>query len=190
MIVVTCPKCEKKLNLPRTVLGRRVRCVACQAVILVPAEPEESTASAHPPLPAEPGPLPPDGQPGGEAAADAGPGLQCAKCGGAAVRQLPPNQFSRNPGYVCAMCRAFMRPAGSTGKYSAILALGAVIVLLGLGLCYVASEAARNRVQMMAGGAALAALGLAVVGWAVMQLRLPIPLGAEAPPRGSGSGSR
>src|SRR5262252_4729230 len=116
MIVVTCPKCEKQLNLPNTALGRRVRCVACQEVVLVPAEGEEPTESAAPPLPTRPGP-PPIPQPSRAVVADAAPGLQCAKCGGAAVRQLPPNQFSRNPGYVCAMCRSFMRPAGSNGKY-------------------------------------------------------------------------
>jgi hypothetical protein len=55
MIVVTCPKCDKQLNLPETNIGKRVRCVACQAIVLVPAP------ATPPPLPQyEP---PPDSEP-------------------------------------------------------------------------------------------------------------------------------
>src|SRR5688572_8801241 len=110
MFVVTCPKCEKQLNLPDTSRGKRVRCMGCQEIVLasteppLPAAPPQPRRVAPPPAPeppdfvdepaADPGPVP-----------DAVPGLRCAGCDAAAVVELPPDANSRRPGFVCAMCR-------------------------------------------------------------------------------------
>jgi hypothetical protein len=94
--------------------------------------------------------------------------------------ELPPDANSRTPGFVCAMCRTEMRQPGSAGKYYAAAFLGAIIVLLGLGLAGVAFKA--NRSQLVGGGLALGVLGLAIAAWGWMQARRPVPTGAEAPP--------
>ena len=121
---------------------------------------------------------------------DAVPGLRCASCEAEAVVELPPDANSRKPGYICAMCRTVMRPAGSVGNYYAAMLLGAVIVLLGIGLVVVALEAKQRRGQLVGGGAALAVLGLFVAGWAFMQARLRSRSARKPRPPGSVSGSR
>lgn len=200
MPVIACPECAKKLNVPETAAGKRVRCPGCQAVFSVPTEdtatpptplPGARTASAAQRAPVSPRKAapPPEPEPDeredetdDEAAADVVPGLQCAKCEAAAVKKLPPNQFSRRPGYVCLKCDTHMRRAGTTGNYYAAIALGAFVLLLGLGLCMVALGTEQFRGRMTAGAVGIAALGAVVVGWAVRQVRLPVPLGATAPP--------
>lgn len=194
MFAVICPKCEKLLNLPDTKLGKHVRCGGCQAIVLASTEPVVSAAvppplrrTAQPPVPQPPvfdeepveepveeridGPVP-----------DAIPGLQCPSCGSAAVVELPANANSRNPGYVCAMCRTEMRQPGGVGNYYAAVLLGTVIALLGVGLAVVALEAKQGRDKMIGGAAALAVLGSVVAGWSFQQTRLPVPIGAETPP--------
>jgi LSD1 subclass zinc finger protein len=186
MFVVTCPKCDKQLHLPDTTRGKHVRCAGCQAIVLASTEPTADAPLpprkvAPPPLPV---PLGPDDEPAEEQnpVVDAVPGLWCSNCEAAAVMELPPDANSRKPGYVCAMCRTVMRPSGSRGNYYAAALLGAVIVLLGIGLAVVALEAKKARGQLVGGGAALAVLGVFVAGWAITQARLPVPIGANAPP--------
>lgn len=64
-ISIICTGCKKKLTVPDTAAGKKVRCPSCQAVIAVPAaeefvepeddfvEPDEETAVAEAPLPAK-----------------------------------------------------------------------------------------------------------------------------------------
>jgi hypothetical protein len=109
--------------------------------------------------------------------------MRCAACKAAALQKLPPNQFSRNPGYVCTQCNAVMRPPGSTGLNIFVVVLGVFGILLGIFLCIVVFDATTNRNRLISGAVAAAAIGVAVAGWGVRQLRLPMPL--DAPPRPS-----
>jgi hypothetical protein len=187
MFVVTCPKCEKRIHLPDTSRGKHVRCAGCQEIVLATTDPA-SGAMPAPPRKAAPPPIPqqaalemtPYGEP--SAVPDAVPGLRCARCEAEAVVELPPDANSRKPGYICAMCRTVMRPAGSVGNYYAAVLLGIVIALLGVGLAVVALKAKLHRGQLVGGGGALAVLGLFVAGWAFLRARLPVPHGAEPPP--------
>jgi LSD1 subclass zinc finger protein len=43
-ITITCSACQKKLQAPDSAVGKKVRCPACQAVVVVP-KPEEPTQS-------------------------------------------------------------------------------------------------------------------------------------------------
>lgn len=192
MFVMTCPKCQKRLHLPDSKRGKHVRCAGCQGIVQVSTDP---TTDA-PPLAREVTPLPPqplapsgrDEEPAMEHKPVAGavPGLLCARCEAEAVVEMPPDANSRKPGYVCAMCRTVMRPAGSKGNYFAAAFLGAVIVLLGISLTVVALDARRTRGQLLGGGAALTVLGGVVSGWGVAQARLPVPKMALAPPARTG----
>src|SRR5262249_2522120 len=157
MPVVTCPECTKKLNVPDTAVGKKAKCPGCNAVFAgsapapapaaaplpLPPEPKKAAPPARPPdlkkgkQPPEPEPLPLDADEGDEPAEDAAPGLRCPKCEAEAVRVLPPNQFSRRPGYVCAECGAVMRRAGTAGNYYAAIGVGVVISLLGAGMSLV-----------------------------------------------------
>ena len=116
---------------------------------------------------------------------DAIPGLSCPSCQGSAILELPPDANSRKPGFVCAMCRTVMRPAGSRGKYYAATLLGAAIVLLGLGLVYLSFGAEDGRNWILGGGLAVAALGTGVAGWGIFQARLPVPVGHSPRRRGA-----
>ena len=96
--------------------------------------------------------------------------------------ELPPDANSRQPGYVCAMCRTEMRRPGTAGNYYAAALIGTVIVLLGLGLLFIALQAVQGRNTLLGGGLAVATLGAGVAGWGFYRARLPVPVGAEAPP--------
>jgi hypothetical protein len=96
------------------------------------------------------------------------------------VLELPPDANSRKPGFVCAMCRTVMRPAGTRGKYYAAALLGAIIILLGLGLALLSFRVEQSRNWLVGGGLAVAALGTGVGGWGVYQARLPLPVGHVA----------
>ena len=56
LVVVTCPKCEKKANVPDTSVGRRIRCSGCQAIFL--AVDENASPSPPPPPQQRSGPPP------------------------------------------------------------------------------------------------------------------------------------
>jgi hypothetical protein len=194
MFVVVCPKCEKRLNLPDTTHGKHVRCAGCLEIVLATTEPPAAGLPPTPPA-RKSAPLPPRlplpeeqraQEPADEASVgpvpDAVPGLSCPYCEAAAVVELPPNANSRRPGYICAMCRREMRPAGSAGNYYAAVLLGTVIALLGIGLIVVAFNAKQGRDKLVGGGAAVAVLGAVVAGWSYRQTRLQVPHGAEAAP--------
>src|SRR5262245_8285228 len=128
-MLVTCPECHKRLNVPESAQGKKVRCPGCKNVVAVPA-----TQPAAAPAPQEGAkraeakkarPAPKD-----VAAAPPASPMRCASCKAAAVEALPPNAFSRHPGYVCTECGALMRPPGSFGINVAIIALGVFILLL------------------------------------------------------------
>ena len=117
------------------------------------------------------------------------PAWSCPSCQASAVLGLPPDANSRKPGFVCAMCRTVMRPSGMRGKHDAATLLGAIIVMLGLGLIFLSFNVDRGRNWLVGGGLAVAALGTGVAGWGLYQARLPVPIG-QSPRRRSGAGSR
>jgi hypothetical protein len=215
MPVVACPECGKKLNVPESAAGKKVRCPGCQKVFPVPGAPAANPTSAPtpPPRPAavatptpaprpalprddSPTPMPPrfrkpakpepepdeDDREADKPARDAIAGLRCPKCDSEAVRALPPNQFSRRPGYVCGECETLMRRAGTKGNFVAAMMLGVFIILLGIGMAVAVFAAEKFQAKLLGGAGALAVLGAAVAGWAFKQSRLPEPVGAKAPP--------
>jgi hypothetical protein len=122
---------------------------------------------------------------GGVGAAPATAVMRCAKCKAASVERLPPNQFSRNPGYVCSACGAKMRPPGSITGYVFATILGAFVALFGLfaAAAGITAEAAANyRGRVLVGAVTMVGLGAVVAGWAGRQLLLPVPLDAPARP--------
>jgi hypothetical protein len=198
MLVLACPKCERQINLPETSRGKRVRCLGCQEIVLAVTEPppgqslppsSRSRAAITPPPILEPAATE---EPEGEynPVPEAIPGLSCPCCDASAVLELPPDANSRKPGFVCAMCRTVMRPAGTRGKYYAAALLGSIIILLGLGLGFLALETEEGRNWLIGGGLAVAALGTGVAGWAMYQARLPVPVGATPRRARAASGVR
>jgi hypothetical protein len=211
MPVVTC-ECGKKLNAPAAAAGKKVRCPGCKGVVAVPAEEEAAAAPPPAAPKAAPKPVPKPvlkPEPEDDEVAEAAPppkwkrkkaepkedeerdendeseaveGLRCAKCKAAAVKKLPPDEFSRKPGYVCMKCKTTMRPPGSKGGLYAAVGLGILIAVLGLGLVFVAFSAEKNRVQLFSGAGTMCVVGLGVAAWAMTQSKLPVPLGAKAPP--------
>ncbi len=99
--------------------------------------------------------------------------MRCAKCGAEGVERLPPNSFSRNPGFRCPQCGAVMRPPGSGLFYGGLIALGIAFVALGVILAVAFAEEGGRAWQA---GALFGVLGLAAAGWSVAQLRLPTPI--------------
>lgn len=190
MFVVSCPKCDKQINLPEASRGKRVRCMGCKEIVLASVEPV-GIAAVLPPArrPVPPMPVPelvaldesPEEIDRGPVP-DAVPGLQCVHCEAAAVVELPPDANSRQPGYICAMCRTEMRRPGTAGNYYAAAFIGTVIVLLGLGLLFVALQAKQARNTLLGGGLAVLTLGAGVAGWGFYKARLPVPVGAKASP--------
>jgi len=108
--------------------------------------------------------------------------MRCAACKAAALRELPPNQFSRHPGYVCTDCRAIMRPPGSTGSYIIITILSGVVVLFGLLMLALAFLSGVSVRRLLFVGVGLAGMGISGAAWAITQLRFPVPLDAPVRP--------
>lgn len=198
MFALACPKCERQINLPETSRGKRIRCLGCQEIVLAVTEPPPGqsfppSSRSRPSFTPPPLPEPEEydeGQPAEYSPVpDAIPGLSCPSCQASAVLELPPDANSRKPGFVCAMCRTVMRPAGTRGKYYAATLLGAIIVLLGLGLILLTFNVDQGLNWQVGGGLAVAALGTGVGGWGLYQARLPVPVG-QAPRRRTGAGSR
>ncbi len=108
-------------------------------------------------------------------------GLLCAACGSRAVDPLPPDAFSRRPGYECADCGTRMRRQGSAGGYIFATCMGGLFVLAGIVMTGVG--VANGLTEYHFGGiTAIAVLGAAVVRWAVLGLRMPEPGGAPDEP--------
>lgn len=110
--------------------------------------------------------------------------LRCAKCNSAEIEKMPPNVFSRNPGFTCKKCKATMRPPGSTGVYLFAIIMGVLLliagVLVGIGLLVTVFTGGTIPIRGFSGAAALTMFGLVVAGWGGSQIRLPVP--RNAPP--------
>jgi DNA-directed RNA polymerase subunit RPC12/RpoP len=179
---LTCPGCGKKLNVPESAAGKKVRCPGCKTVVAVPNRPVAAAPSTRSP-------------PGGAdtAGSDAPLGvavaktptstMRCPACKAAALQPLPANAVSRHPGYVCSGCGAILRPPGSTGTYLFLTILGGAAVLLGIGIIIALIVEGNFDGRILSGGLALPVIGAVVAIWCINQLRLPIPL--DAPPRPS-----
>jgi hypothetical protein len=160
--ILTCPECHEPIRLRDGAAGT-TRCPACNSVI-TPSQGRES----------EPAPTP-------EA-------LRCAECQSPDIEALPPNQFSRRPGYVCRKCGAAMRPHGGVGGYVFAVVLGVAAFLLGVALTIFSVQAERLNSRRVIGALLVAVVGLAVAGWGAVQMRLPVPLGTPPPVKGGPSG--
>lgn len=96
----------------------------------------------------------------------------CRACGSSALEPLPPNSFSRKPGFVCTACEAKHRGVTSTWLITGILLLG--LVMAGVGMATWLSEDGNDK-----SGAPrksplrLVMIGLAVAGYAAYQYRVP-----------------
>jgi hypothetical protein len=177
-MLVLCPGCRKKLNVPENLAGKKLRCPGCKTVVPAPA-----ASAAVTPSPPREGPRQSPARPDEAAASKPRSTMRCAACEEAALEALPANQFSRRPGYVCTECGTTMRQPGSTGALVLVTVLGGFVILMGLALAFFVVTADSFRARSLTGAIALAGLGFSVGVWAVNQLRLPTPL--DAPPRPS-----
>jgi hypothetical protein len=109
--------------------------------------------------------------------------MRCPACKAAALEELPPNRFSRHPGYVCSACGALMRPPGTTGTYLLLTILGGFVVVLGSVMCIAFLAEGIFNARLLSGALALPVIGAVVAVWCIQQLRLPMPL--DAPRRRS-----
>jgi DNA-directed RNA polymerase subunit RPC12/RpoP len=178
---LTCPECGKKLNVPESAAGKKVRCPGCKTVVPVPNRPVAAPPSTRAPT----GGADPAGSnaPSGRgAAAPTTSTMRCPACKAAALQGLPANAISRHPGYVCSGCGAILRPPGSTGTYLFLTILGGAAVLLGIGIIVALVAAGNFDGRILSGGLALPVIGAVVAVWCINQLRLPTPLDAPARP--------
>jgi phage FluMu protein Com len=104
----------------------------------------------------------------------------CPKCSSAALAELPPNQFTRRPGFVCKKCGQKMRQPGSTVLYTIGIVLGVLGVLGGIALSISVLFMEPIRVRAAVGGVALVVICISVIGFSFSQMRLPVP--KNAPP--------
>jgi hypothetical protein len=182
-MLVTCPKCGKKLNVAETLAGKKVPCPGCKTTVSIPAQqiatapsPSRrevvSTKSPEPQAPTKTA-----------AALSAVSTMRCAACKVAALRPLPPNAFSRRPGYVCSECGKVMRPPGTTGTYVFVVFLGTFVFLASVfgfvGMWLLVDEIRKPLISGMAVGIAV---GAASSVWAIKQLTRPVPLDAPKRP--------
>ena len=101
-IPVTCPECEKKMQVPAAVAGKKIRCKECQTVIAVPvpkaAKPAKPAKLAEPekpaPAPARPNDDEDDANPYGSLKDD----LDIARCPFCATELDPPDTL------ICLNC--------------------------------------------------------------------------------------
>jgi hypothetical protein len=107
---------------------------------------------------------------------------RCARCTASGLMVLPANVFSRQPGFFCPKCGAYMRPAGSAIAYVAIGVVGGLVTLLAAGMTLVAQRQATYAEERLRGGVMLGFFGVLGAGWAIKQLRMPTPQGAVAQP--------
>ena len=102
--------------------------------------------------------------------------MECPRCDSGDIELLPPSQISPRPGYLCKGCGAKLRASGTLPLYLAALAIGAG--LFGL-FAYLALGFEGDH-GMPLKGFWLAGVGLVCAGYAVMQLRRPVP--RQGPP--------
>jgi hypothetical protein len=181
---IACPGCKKTLNVSESITRKHVRCPACKTVVALPDR--QIGGAAVPRREIERSDADEASEPvAAVAAVPLTSAMRCPKCHAATVQRLPPNRFSRHPGYICATCSTTMRPPGSGGLYVFVIILGAAVVLFGLfaGVIGVAAEGAAGiRGRVLVGAVFMAGLGAVVAGWAVRQMILPVPLDAPARP--------
>lgn len=109
--------------------------------------------------------------------------MRCAKCKAPDPEPLPPDLYSRRPGYVCSECGAKMRAPGTTSTWIMASLLGAFTAILGVSGVVIAAFAQEEAGFQTEGGLMLMMLGLGVIAVAWYQLRSPVPL--DAPPQPS-----
>lgn len=96
----------------------------------------------------------------------------CAGCGSENLEPLPPNKFSRKPGYNCAACGTMHRGAKSTWLYAAIVVLG--LCMAGAGITIFSTGGPPSSGAPRKSPLRLVFMGVAVAGWAGWQFRVPV----------------
>ncbi|GIW98020.1 MAG: hypothetical protein KatS3mg111_1353 [Pirellulaceae bacterium] len=95
----------------------------------------------------------------------------CARCGSENLEPLPPNSFSRKPGYLCMTCGTKHRGRKSTWMYAGILLLGLLLAAGGIA-AFMSEDGNDGRVRRRS-PLRLVVLGVVVAGWAAWQFRVP-----------------
>jgi len=183
-MILTCPGCNKKLNISEGVTRKNVRCSACKTVMALPDRPGPEGPTPRQEIPRPEGAELPE--PSRVIAVTPDIALmRCAKCKAHAVQRLHANRFSHHPGYVCTSCGAKMRRPGTTSFNIFAILLGAFALSFGFFIAviaFTAKDAEEVFGELLAGALLLAVLSVAVAGWAGSQLLLPVPLDAPKPP--------
>lgn len=110
--------------------------------------------------------------------------MKCASCQSNNLEKLPPDAWSRNPGFRCRACALQMRQPNSTVFLSIVILLGAFMAVL---LTFVTVKATGGAGRIGVTPAIALAISISCVVWAVSQLRKPVPMaeGSHCPPRTS-----
>ena len=147
----TCPHCSFSKQLPASAEGIQGNCPNCNTVVTIRAD-----APTNRPV------LKQQATPHQQQRSQQVLGY-CPKCGSSTLDPLPPDSFSRNPGYRCIECRIDLRTSKSTWSLLFIAILGFFISIGGI-----AARLDGERV-----GFWIVPLGLICGIWAVFRLRLP-----------------
>ena len=150
----TCPHCSFSKQLPASAEGMQGNCPNCNAVVTIRAD-----APTNPPVLKQ--------QPTPQQQRSQQVLGYCPKCGSSTLEPLPPNSFSRNPGYRCIECRIELRTSKSTWSLLFIAILGFFISIGGTAAVLAGGLASERR------GLYILPLGLICGIWAVFRLRLP-----------------
>jgi hypothetical protein len=183
-MLITCPGCNKTLNVSETITRKNVRCPGCKTVITLPDRQALAAASRQRDV-EEVAPVETSPSSGTAVVTPTTWTMRCARCKVAALQKLPGNQFSPKPGYVCTQCGARMRSPGGTALNVFAVVLGAFVAFIGL--VAVAAALTADALQMFVGRALVGALVMVLVGATVAvlggrELLLPVPLDAPKRP--------
>lgn len=103
---------------------------------------------------------------------------QCPKCDSPDVHQLPGNEISLYPGFVCRECGIRMRSTRSTVLYVAALVLGIGLLAIPIASLWVGHEILSSLLHLLK----FLEIGGVVAVYAAWQLTRPTPRPADPPP--------
>ncbi len=110
--------------------------------------------------------------------------MTCPECESERIGRLPPNDITRNPGWICASCGLQMRYAKSAALYWWLIAMCGVIALFLLGMIILIAfgsifdpnfKPPKDLGKMIAFGIGFTGVSLYVGRWALAQARKPAP---------------
>ncbi len=110
--------------------------------------------------------------------------MQCPECESERIDRLPPNEITRNPGWVCTSCGLQMRHAKSAALYWMIIVMCVAVALFLAGLLSLLAfdsmfdpnfEPPIDLLKMILFGIGFVGVSLYVGRWALAQARKPAP---------------